>query len=86
MFVGVNCNDTFTRFTFKPLYVGMSKNISKRCTRHPILNMIRKRVQGKFFKIETYFQRHDSGLREIESDLIAKLNPPFNIQGRTPQL
>ena len=60
-------------------YVGMSKNLSQRWCGHPILKEIRRDdhyVQRWFLRCE------EPELRKLEADLIATLNPLWNISGK----
>jgi excinuclease UvrABC nuclease subunit len=59
---------------FRPLYVGMSRNIALRCRGHEIKSLL---PDDEY--IRTYFQPHNENLREIERQYIRAYNPPFNI-------
>ena len=75
MFCQVNINGK--ERTFKPLYVGMSQNIAKRCRGHEI-----KRLLPDDEFIRTYYREANENLRAIEREYIRAFNPPFNIIGR----
>lgn len=64
--------------TFEILYVGMSKNLRLRTTRHNLLARLRDRYRF----ISTYFKPCRFGLRGEERKLINHHNPPYNLQHR----
>lgn len=60
-------------------YVGMSRQLSKRWSKHPTL----REIEGSGRYVQKWFLPTEArSLRTDELDLIQKFNPPWNIQGR----
>jgi len=60
-------------------YVGMSTNLKQRMQSHPILNEI---WQPGYWPQRWFKPTPKTELRGTEAELIAEINPPWNIQGR----
>lgn len=70
--------EVWPTITYEVLYVGMSKNLAFRTRKHEVLALINK----KYGDVFVYFQEHAANLRQIERDLIERLNPRYNLQHR----
>jgi excinuclease UvrABC nuclease subunit len=81
VYLFLNCDiscETGT-ITEKVLYVGMSTNVSNRCSSHEIMDMINM----KYDYVRTYFKSVPvENLRALEKETIQRFNPPFNIVHR----
>ena len=64
-------------FNYKVLYVGMSRNLSKRFNNHEIYQALNRTLD-----VFVYFKPHSEALRESERSLIKQFNPPYNLQHR----
>jgi excinuclease UvrABC nuclease subunit len=63
------------RVEYKPLYVGMSKSIAKRCSNHPV-----KRTLEALVDVVTFFVTvPECDLRSAEKLVIVNFKPPYNI-------
>lgn len=61
-------------------YVGMSINLEQRMSGHNIIPLIH---QDGYWPMRWFKPTPESELRKVEADLIAEIDPPWNIQGRT---
>ena len=60
-------------------YVGMSTRLSERLSGHPV----KRELRDANYYVMTWFKRIDAEkLRDVESELILKFDPPWNIVGR----
>ena len=62
-------------------YVGMSKRLTQRMSGHPVFSELWN-IKG-MWPMRWFIPTEEKLLRERESELIAKYDPPWNIQGRT---
>ena len=67
----------------RAMYVGQTKNLRNRWARHQILPHIEATCGPWIWVIKYFIPWDKSRLREDEKFLIAALNPPFNIIGKT---
>lgn len=70
-------NINMLKFTETLLYIGMSKNISKRCSGHEVLAIFRG------LEIQVWFKKFPIELlRDKERFYIKNLNPSYNLVGK----
>ncbi len=61
-------------------YVGMSKTLKNRLTKHPVLREI---AESRNYVQRWFRPAREEALRAEELSLIQKFDPPWNVQGRT---
>jgi hypothetical protein len=66
----------------RALYVGQTRNVEKRWSRHSVLPELSRLENNQRWVIKLFIPWDASRLRRDERFLIGALNPPFNIIGR----